>query len=205
MFYTDQEKQILDAGFEAITKNGVRSFTVESLAHKLGMSKKTIYKSYPTKEWLIKEIVQYITGQVAAMIESIRANESNPALQFIQVMEFIAKMAGRFSEHRLLEFKTKYPKIWKDLEEFRLNRREDFYMILKSAQESGLARAELDMKVVATIYTHLINTTFQPEFLLLNDLPIGDTIRGFVGVAARGIFTDKGIKAIEAYHEQNNI
>jgi AcrR family transcriptional regulator len=44
--YSQQETHILEEGFNAIMRTGVKSFTVESLAGRLGMSKKTIYKYF---------------------------------------------------------------------------------------------------------------------------------------------------------------
>jgi hypothetical protein len=49
----------------------------------------------------------------------------------------------------------------------------------------------------------IINSAFKPEFFLKNDLPIRETIRGFVKIVARGIFTDKVMKAIKEHYEQN--
>ena len=48
---------------------------------------------------------------------------------------------------------------------------------------------------------NIVNSTFQPEFFLKNDLPIRDTIHGFVQIVARGIFTEKGMKAVNQYYK----
>jgi hypothetical protein len=133
------------------------------------------------------------------------ADESNPAVQFIKIMETITKFAGKAPLNKIAELKSLYPDIWKEIESFRLSHQEDFYTILYNAQEQGLARDDINMRSASIIYINIINSTFQPEFFLKNDLAIGETIRGFVQVVARGIFTDKGLKAIKGYHEQNSI
>ena len=56
---TSQEEQILELGFDLFTQEGIRSFTVESLAQQLGISKKTIYKFFPTKEILIEKYIDH--------------------------------------------------------------------------------------------------------------------------------------------------
>ena len=120
-------------------------------------------------------------------------------------METISKFAGRTPVNRLAELKSLYPGIWKEVESFRLSHQDDFFTILKSAQDRGLARNDINMKSVSIVYIKIINSTFQPEFFLKNDLPIRETIRGFVQVVARGIFTQEGLKAIKTYHEQNKL
>ncbi|HIA94638.1 MAG TPA: TetR/AcrR family transcriptional regulator [Candidatus Marinimicrobia bacterium] len=200
-----QLNQILEEGFDSVAETGVRAFTVESLAKRLAMSKKTIYKFFPTKEKLIRSIMQFVFTQINSTFKRVMADESNPAVQFIKIMETITKFAGKAPLNKIAELKSLYPDIWKEIESFRLSHQEDFYTILYNAQEQGLARDDINMRSASIIYINIINSTFQPEFFLKNDLAIGETIRGFVQVVARGIFTDKGLKAIKGYHEQNSI
>ena len=129
--------------------------------------------------------------------------EPNPAVQFIKIMETIAKFAGRAPVDKIAELKSLYPDIWKEIESFRLSHQDDFYTILHDAQERGLAQDDINMRATSIIYINIINSTFQPEFFLKNDLPIRETIRGFVKIVAHGIFTDKGMKAIKEHYEQN--
>ena len=48
---------ILKEGFRSISINGIRSFTFESLASTIAISKKTIYQYFPKKELLIKKLL----------------------------------------------------------------------------------------------------------------------------------------------------
>ena len=200
-----QLNQILEVGFDSVAETGVRAFTVESLAKRLAMSKKTIYKFFPTKEKLIRSIMQFVFTQINSTFNKVMVEEPNPAVQFIKIMETIARFAGRVPVDKIAELKSLYPDIWKEIESFRLSHQDDFYTILHDAQEQGLARDDINMRSASIIYINIINSTFQPEFFLKNDLPIRETIRGFVQVVARGIFSDKGLKAIKEYHEQNSI
>ena len=159
-----QLNQILEGGFDSVTETGVRAFTVESLAKRLAMSKKTIYKFFPTKEKLIFSIMQFAFNQINSAFNKIMIDEYNPAIQFIKIMETIAKFAGRSPVDKISELKSRYPDIWREIESFRLSHQDRF---------------------------------------LKNDLPIRETIRGFVQIVARGIFTNKGMKAIKEHYEQN--
>ena len=61
---TQQEEFILEQSFEALTRDGVRSFTVDSFSQNLGMSKKTIYKYFPSKEDLVDKSVGFFLGLI---------------------------------------------------------------------------------------------------------------------------------------------
>ena len=84
--------------------------------------------------------------------------------------------------------------MWKRIEMFSLNRREDFYSILKNAQEKGLVRKQLNIDLMATIYTNIINSTFQPEFFIQNSLLPKLVLPAFVEMVSGGLLSEDGQK-----------
>ena len=191
MITEEQSKNIiLEQGIHQFSKNGVKSFTVESLASDLGMSKKTIYKFFPTKEILLEKIVSYFTGSVKRKFQSVVESDKKSIDKFDEVMNFLIKKIGYLKIENAMEVKARYPKIWKNIQEFRLSLIQFITIIFKEAQSKGYASTELDMEIVATIYMNIINSTFQPEFFLQNNLAPGDTIRTFVKMVTEGIFID---------------
>lgn len=190
------KEHILEQGFETLLQEGVRFFTVESLAGKLRMSKKTIYKFFPTKEILIEKIVRFFTGMVKRKFQSVVESDENPIIKFNQVMDFIMEKISHISMDKMMDVKIRYPQVWFLIEQFRLDMRQYIAAIFKEAQEKGLAKSDIDMDVVATIYMNIVNYTFQPEFFLRNNLAPVDTIRLFVRMVTEGIFTEEGIKEL---------
>ncbi|MFQ6673864.1 MAG: TetR/AcrR family transcriptional regulator [Fidelibacterota bacterium] len=201
---TSQEEQILKQGIETIAVEGVRFFTVESLAAKLGMSKKTIYKFFPTKEILLERIVDFFTGLMARKFRSIIASRENPVLKFVTIMEFILSQIGRFSMEKVAEIKNRYPILWNKIEEFRLERIEDFYAILSECQQQGYVRSTIDVHVAATLYMNIINSTFQPEFFIKNNLAPRDAVKTFVRMITEGLFTGRGVQSAREYEERRS-
>jgi len=187
-----QKKRILKGSSEAILKNGVRSFTVESLSSRLGMSKKTIYKYFPTKEVLVEKSVELFLHLIERKFKRIIKTEPNPALQFVAVMEFIIGHVSNISVEKLADLKYRFPSVWEKMEIFRLARRDDFYMILFEAQNQGYVRKDVDVQIIATLYMNIINSTFQLEFFLKNNLAPKDTIQHFLKMVTGGLFTNEG-------------
>ena len=194
---THQEEYILEQSFEALTREGVRSFTVDSLSRNLGMSKKTIYKFFPTKEVLVDKSVVFFLGLIEKKLKHLIATEPNPAIQFVKVMEFIMGHISSVSIERLADLKNRFPRVWKKMEDFRLARREDFYDILSNAQKQGYVRKDVDINVIATLYMNIINSTFQPEFFLKNNLAPSDAIHNFLKMISGGLFTQHGNQYVD--------
>lgn len=194
---TTPEGPILEHGLDLFSQNGVKGFTVESLAKDLAMSKKTIYKFFPTKEILLQNILQHMTGILHGHFKRILAQDINPLDKFLSIMDKVAISSSRVPISRLSELKARFPAIWKELEAFRMDRRDDFFTILKEGESQGLIRPNLDLEKVATLFMNIINQVFQPEFFLQNQLAPKDIIELFRDIFLRGIVTDKGLKHIE--------
>ena len=195
---TTQKTIILNHGFDQLINDGVRAFTVENLASCLCMSKKTIYKFFPTKEALIDKIVSFRLNQIEAEIKAVMNNNSNPIQQFLGVMNIFYNSIAKLKIEQIGELKNRYPEMWRKIEIFRLNRQEDFYSILKNAQKKGLIRENLNVELIATIYTNIINSTFQPEFFIENSLLPKIVLPAFVEMVSGGLLSEEG----QAYYKQ---
>ncbi len=198
----EQSKEhILEQGFETLIHDGIKFFTVEALAARLGMSKKTIYKFFPSKEILIEKIVGYFTGMVERKLSKIVKSDIDPIEKFTNFMDFIIDKLSQVSMDRMIEVKNRYPIVWGKIEAFRISLIKDFASIFIEAQEKGYARKNLNMNIVATIYMNIINSTFQPEFFIKNNLAPGDTINLFVNIITQGLFTDEGVSMIKQHNK----
>ncbi len=191
------EGPILEHGLDLIFRDGVKGFTVETLAKDLAMSKKTIYKFFPTKEVLIGKIFQYITTIVASKFQSILRMDINPLDKFETAISEIVKTINRVSISKIGELKVRYPQIWREIEKFRLARREDFLTIFKEAQDQGYVRQNIDLELTSIIFMQIINDVFQPEFFLKHDIGVKETLLAYREFFLRGIVTEKGLKHIE--------
>ena len=189
-----QKPIILNHGFELLMNDGVRSFTVENLASCLCMSKKTIYKFFPTKETLIDKIVSFQLSQIEAEIKIVLDSDSNPIQQFLGVMNIFYNSTAKLKIEQIGELKNRYPKMWQRIEHFRLNRRKDFYSILKNAQDKGFVRKSLNIELISTMYTNIINSTFQPEFFIENSLMPKDVLPALVEMVSGGLLSEDGRK-----------
>lgn len=194
----DKEEQsknlILEQGFRTLTKEGPKNFTVERLSSNLRMSKKTIYKYFPTKENLIEKIVGFFIGSIKRKFESVAESNENPIVKINLVMDYLTNRIMRVPTESLMEIKVRYPHIWKNIESFRLDMTQYFQEFFKDAQKQGMAKSDIDMDKAAILFMNIVNSTFQPELFMNNNLAPVDTIKLFMKMISEGIFivnTDK--------------
>lgn len=190
---------ILKEGFRSVLSNGIKSFTVENLASKLSMSKKTIYQYFPKKELLIKKIIDYRMQKLMKEFNQIIKDENDPIIQFVKIREHNINIANKINLQKLTYLKSRYPDIWEIIEAYRMNRKNIYHQIFLEAKNQGYLREELDPEVCASIYTNIFNSIFQPEFMNDNNLSLDNTIAHTQIIISNGFFNKAAIKKINKY------
>ena len=191
------QEHILAHGLQSLISDVVRGFTVESLAKELAMSKKTIYKYFPTKERLLREIFTFVSGRITRWIQELVNKDANPLDKFEELVLTITRNLTMVSPTRFSDIKARYPALWREMEQFRLDRRDDFLSILVDAKQQGYIRESLEMELTATLFMNIINSVFQPEFFLNNRVTPSHVAETFLDIFLRGLMTEKGLKHIE--------
>ena len=192
---------ILKEGFRSVETDGIKSFTVESLASKLAMSKKTIYEYFPKKEVLIKKIIDFRMKKLTKEFSSIIEKEKDPIVQFIKIREHNIKFVNKINLQKLTYLKSRYPDIWKIIEKYRLDRKNIYKQIFILAKKQGYLRKNLDPEVSAALYINIFNSTFQPEFMNDNNLSINLAINHLQEIVSNGFFNKNGIKKMNEYQK----
>ncbi len=190
---------ILKEGFRSVSINGIKSFTVENLASKLSMSKKTIYQYFPKKEVLIKKIIDFRMKKLTNEFNEIIKKENDAIIKFIKIREHNIKFANKINLKKLTYLKARYPDIWKIIEKYRMDRKNIYSQIFLQAENQGYLREGLNPKVCASLYINIFNSIFQPEFMNDNNLSIDTTIAHSQKIISNGFFNKNAIKKMDEY------
>ena len=188
---------ILSQGETALVQDGVRNFTVEDIAKTLFISKKTIYKFFPTKDKLIESIVDYIISHVENHFKSTLKKDISPVAKFHELINYVLNQLGRFQLQRMADMKARYPNIWMKIEAFREQCQKDIITVFLEAKSQNLVHAELDLQAASPILLKMINTVFQPEFLIQNNLTPPQAVETYYHMISSGIFTAKGQEELD--------
>tara|TARA_B100001245_G_C22806361_1_gene388477 strand:- start:204 stop:815 length:612 start_codon:yes stop_codon:yes gene_type:complete len=191
---------ILKEGDNLILEEGIKSFTVESLASKLSMSKKTIYQYFPTKEILLKKIITFKLKSMSKKFDNIFKSEPNdPVVQFIKVRDLHIKFSSKLDSNRLIFLKTRYPDIWGIIEKHISERIETFTNIFLLAQKKGYLRETIDPTIAAKLFENILSICTRPEFVLKNDFSLKDIIFHLEEILGFGFFNKIALKELQKY------
>jgi AcrR family transcriptional regulator len=160
----ETKDRILTRAAALFMRNGIRSVSMDDIATDLGMSKKTLYKTFTNKDEIVQEVMT--THLCQAQGECARVAKS--ATDAVQEMLTISAWADQ-------QFSNIHPSIFHDLRKyyptawtlFRAHKSgfilEQITRNLRRGIAEGLFRADLDVEVLARLNLAQIELAFDPE------------------------------------------
>ena len=89
-------------------KYGVKNFTMDDIANKLGVSKKTLYQMFCNKENLLFEAVDELWESFLVQIHEIEQEEINPLQKIVKIYDCFTGINGTQTEvYTVLNLKSK--------------------------------------------------------------------------------------------------
>jgi AcrR family transcriptional regulator len=175
---------------------------MDELSSDLGMSKKTFYKFFPSKEELLRTIVYAMMKGVEREMERIENSDKPFAERIADVMVLLGKNVGRISRAFQLDIQRFAPALWKEVEAFRRDRiiARMGKMILK-AREEGIFREEINEVILVHMLFHSIQGIVNPEFLTQQSFSLNEAFRTIFKTLFEGALTDEARKHFHKFDQ----
>ena len=142
-----KRKFIVNEALSYFLKYGVKNFTMDDIAEKLGVSKKTLYVLFTNKETLLFETVDELWKNFLVEVQLInRADELNPLQKIIKIYTFSIRTIKSIDPISIQSLQKYQNKVMKSF----LSKREHFRKkiikpLLIEAQENGLIDVDLNI------------------------------------------------------------
>lgn len=148
------KERFLEFALSKFTKFGSKRFTLDDLAHELGISKKTIYENFKGKEEIIQESVEALLNKLRSEInECVNKEKSDPILTIISIYRIGLDTFKSFSPNFLRSLKKYYPNVYRLFNDFRENEVSVLVKdLLSSAQEKGQIRQDVNVALTYQLY-----------------------------------------------------
>jgi AcrR family transcriptional regulator len=186
--------RIIEAGRELFFGRGFLRVTADEIAARLGISKATLYKAFPSKEAILRAVISdFLTGTLSR-VEALLAD---PELGFAEKLAgLFAFVGGRISEIGPLlvrDIQKGAPGVWRMIDDFRRERIfENFKGILESGRREGLFREDVDIDLLLEMFADLVGRFINPEAILRSGRSPAQAFESVIKVFFQGILTEAG-------------
>ena len=152
----ESKNKIIHCAQDLFTRFGIKSVSMDDIASKLGISKKTIYNLLPTKNELVTKVIISHIEEEEIIIQDIVAKASNAIEEMIGITRHVQKFLKDMTPTLIYDLKKYYPEAWSNIEgrHFSFIRSIIKSNIQRGIQE-GLYREDIHSEIVAKFYTRL--------------------------------------------------
>lgn len=182
----DLKETILKGTIQVFNDKGLK-FTMDDIAERLKISKKTLYKVFDDKETLFLTMVDYIFDSIKESERKVIEDES------LSTVEKIHKILGVLPEgYRDVDFrqlyllKGKYPNIYRQVELRLETGWESTIELIELGMAEGRIRP-LNIPILKMMLEASIEQFFQRDVLVQNNISYQDALDEVVDILMEGI------------------
>jgi len=190
----EDRTKIVEMTEEKFFRDGFYKTTMDEVASELKMSKKTIYKFFPSKEDLIMAIAKHFMEGLKNKVVPALSSDKNAIEKLAELNGILAKVSQKISTNRMDEIKTYFPNLWNEIDNFRTKM---MFLNITKVIDQGKAEGlfiDYPTPIVMNTLVSSVRSIVNPEFILNNNFSIAEAAINVFKVVIGGIVTDKGRK-----------
>ncbi|HLT36634.1 MAG TPA: TetR/AcrR family transcriptional regulator [Enhygromyxa sp.] len=179
--------RILDHAETRLLEQGFRGMRVDELARDVGISKRTLYEQFRTKEEMAREALIRLTQKLQETIEAILAEPNHEAVQLRAVVFRICETYSRARPPFYRDLETT-PSLIELVEASRARSFAQVEDLVRSGMANGNFRAELEPRLVRRTLIAAVDTVIRPEVLVQDRLSLEQAFDAIIDLILNGMF-----------------
>ena len=185
---------------------GFKSVTIDDIALKMGVSKKTIYAHFPKKETLVETSVFMHFDNVIDKILNISKHSKDPIIGLYQIKKEALKHLSNEKNSPVYQLQKYYNSIYNKLKQMEFNALGGMFSeSIRKGIEMGLFRPEINIDFVTRIFFNGIRGIKDIELFPIEEYKIDQLLINFSEYHLRAICTSEGIDKLNMYKKELGI
>ncbi|MEJ7627393.1 MAG: TetR/AcrR family transcriptional regulator [Ferruginibacter sp.] len=201
----DTKQRIKEVAHDLVMQFGIRSISMDDIASKLGMSKKTIYFYYKDKDELVEAVVEGLILHTQCSCNADRQKANDAIHEIFLAMDMLTMI-----------FHSMNPSLLFDLQKYHqvaftkfLNHKNDFIVsMIRQNIERGISeelyRPEINVDIMARFRVESMFIPFNPEFVRNTRSTLVEIEQEIIRHFLFGLVSQKGYKLTLKYQEQRD-
>jgi len=208
---SELKDKIIFTSIELFSSVGIKSVSTDMIALECGISKKTLYEVFKSKEELIEAIINWSLKQMDNFWETIiNKIENDPSTDFTEVfhqlMLRVNILISIITKPFLVDLKRFYPNLWSYILEFRTEKMAMYFgRLLEFGQKTGYVRNDIDSKLAFYIHYFVLDNILTPEVISDLSLNTNEILDNIFKILFTGILTEKGKENSKMCHKLQQI
>lgn len=190
---SQNKEHILTQSMELFLSLGFKSVTMDDLAAHLGMSKKTLYSYFSTKEALVEAATLKLYDTVTQGVDNICDTSTNPIEELYDVKKWVMTSLKGDKTSPMHQLQKYYPAVYSKINSMQFNHVQDcIQKNMNAGVAMGLYRDSVKTAFVSRIYFVGIQGIKDVNLFPVDHFPVNDLFDQYLEYHLRGIVTPAG-------------
>lgn len=183
------KSRIIQAFIEETRANGIK-FTMDDLAKRLGVSKRTLYENFSSKLEILESIIDLTLTEFDERSRQIVENETLNLKEKIRQTISIMPEHNDFYDLRILEqLKRYYPEQWERVDR-ELHQWDDLKKLLEEGMKSGILK-EQNIDLLMKIIIDAINISLDQKFFSDHSISVKEAVEAITELILYGLVKEQ--------------
>ncbi len=199
----ETQERILDTAFGLFRQYGTRSITMDDIATRMGISKKTLYAHFVDKDDMVVHAITRFLDVIQEEERQIRAKSGNAIEELFEFMHCMDERLRNMNPVIMLDLQKFHSKAFLVFQEYRnTSLRNTIRENLERGIAEGLYRKDLEVSILTQFRIASAMLCFQPEVFPIAGFEMGKVQRVLLEHFLYGVASEEGLKLIEKYKQQ---
>lgn len=193
----DMKERILEGFRELAFETGFHAATMDDLSSRTGVSKRTIYRYFRSKDNLVNAVVDGLMANIQLQVDAALASTENPVEKIMVLISTVTRNLRFLNPTIMRDLQKYYPHVWDRMEHFRAKKiRNVIENIMESGARQGCFRDFIPEVFTAALLASIRNVV-NPAFILENNLTLDKAALGVFDIFLFGIASQEARKLKE--------
>jgi TetR/AcrR family transcriptional regulator, cholesterol catabolism regulator len=172
---------------------GIKSVSMDDICSDLGISKKTIYQIFPTKEMLVDLVITKFIDEEKAVILHLQEVSVNAVDEMTQVAEYAVSFFNQVRPILLHDLQKYYKHSWEKVLQMQSTFiKNQIKANLERGKSEGTYREDMDPEIISNLYVVKAKSLTGQHILSMSDQDRDKLIKQHMLYHIHGILSDAG-------------
>jgi AcrR family transcriptional regulator len=194
------KKEITLTATDLFLNLGFKSVTMDDIANKMGISKKTIYAHFPTKSKLVEATTFHLLETIDKGIEEIRKKELNAIVELFEIKKFVMDHLKDEKSSPQFQLNKYYPRIYEKVQKHHLDAMHcSVAENLERGIEEGDYRPSIPVDFISRFYFVGMMAIKNNEIFPVTKYSMRELTEKYLEYHLRAIVTPRGLKKLKEF------
>ena len=201
------KEEIVKRALNDFMQYGFKTFTMDDLASKMGISKKTLYEHFPSKNDLVEAVLDYALDMSCKNVEAFVQGDGSVIENVYRNQKKVKEIfnINSDSDRPIWELQKYYSKTYERMEiEFAKSDARFIDKLLEKGWQEGLFREDINVNFYKIFYSSVQRLRSVANTFPEREFPFWDTIYTLMEYFFRILVNEKGMKELERVLQLKN-